>query len=203
MTERLQDRDYYLLIDRSGSMEDTDTRNGQSRFKYAEEGTIALAKAASGFDPDGITLVMFGSSHKVYDNVTADKVKDCFKENAPFGGTTLAPPLKHCFDDYLKKKKSGETKKNGALVVVVTDGCPSDGDDVKKAIVKLTNDLDNADQELGILFLQVGRDAGATKYLEELDDNLKGAKHDIVDAKTFDEVETLGIMGALEAALDD
>ena len=203
MSERLKNRDYYLAVDKSGSMETADTSSGQSRFKYAEESTIALAKKLESFDPDGICVIPFGSSHKVYDNVTADKVADIFKENQPFGGTNLAPVLKHCFDDYLKKKKAGTCPENGAIVVVMTDGAPSDPAEVKKAIVDFTQKLDNGDGEFGILFLQVGKDSGAGNYLRELDDNLKGAKFDIVDAKTFDEVESLGILGALEASLDD
>ena len=203
MSERLKNRDYYLAIDKSGSMETEDTSSGQSRFKFAEESTIALAKKLEAFDPDGICVIPFGSTHKVYDNVTGEKVADIFKENQPFGSTNLSPVLKHCFDDYLKKKKAGSAQANGAILVIMTDGAPSDPAEVKKAIVDFSQKLDNGDGEFGILFLQVGKDAGAGAYLTELDDNLKGAKFDIVDKKTFEEVESLGILGALEASLDD
>lgn len=202
-TDRLKDRDFYVLIDKSGSMSAADTPTGQTRFKYAEESTYALAKKLEEFDPDGIMVIPFAGTFKPYDNVTASKVSDIFAENEPMGGTSLSGPLKHCFDDFLSKKKSGNLKANGALVVVVTDGQPQDENEVCKVIVDLTKKLDNGDDEIGILFLQVGKDQEAKKFLTKLDDNLTGAKFDIVDAKTMDELENIGLVEALIAALDD
>ncbi len=199
----LENRDYVVLIDKSGSMVGTDTPTGQTRFKYAEESTIALAKKLETLDPDGITLIPFAGQFKVYDNVTAAQVANVFHENEPMGGTVLAAPLKRVFSDFLALKSSGRMKENGMICVVVTDGEPQDGPEVAAAIVDFTKKLDNGDDEFGLLFFQVGKDHQATKYLQMLDDNLKGAKFDIVDTKTFDEIENIGVLAALEASLDD
>lgn len=203
MSEKLKNRDFFVLVDKSGSMSDSDTPSGQTRYKYAEESTIALAKKLEEFDPDGITVIPFSSTFKVYDNQTAGKVKDVFAENDPMGGTVLTGPLKHCFDAYLKEKKAGTAKANGAMVVVITDGQPQDEGEVGKSIIEFTKKLDSGDDEFGILFLQVGKDPGAKKFLEKLDDNLNGAKFDIVDAKTMDDLENLGLTEALMGALND
>lgn len=58
---------------------------------------------------------------------------------------------------------------------------------------------------MGISFLQVGKDSGAHAFLKRLDDDLvkQGAKHDIVDTKTMEELETIGLTEALIAALND
>lgn len=48
----------------------------------------------------------------------------------------------------------------------------------------------NRDEELSVSFIQIGNDHGAKKFLRSLDDDLrgKGAKFDIVDTVTSDEM---------------
>lgn len=203
--EKLKNRDYVLILDRSGSMDEKDTPTGQSRWNYARESTEAIARKCAEYDPDGITVIPFANTYKVYASTTPEKVKDIFAEQSPMGGTVLAPVLKHVFDDYLSRKASGTTKANGEIVLVITDGQPADESAVAKAIIEFGNKLDNGDEEYGISFLQVGRDVGASNFLKKLDDDLtkQGAKHDIVDTKTMDELETIGLTEALLAALTD
>src|SRR6185369_12385275 len=55
----IHDRDYTLIIDKSGSMSITDQPGGRSRWAAAEEGAVALAQKCSTLDPDGITLYLF------------------------------------------------------------------------------------------------------------------------------------------------
>ncbi len=205
MNDKLKNRDYILIIDKSGSMVATDTPTGQTRFKAAEESTIAIATMLEPYDPDGITVIPFAGGYKVYDNTTAAKVADIFRENQPMGGTVLAPVLQNVFDSYIANKAAGTAKPNGAIVLVVTDGQPSDGVDVAKAISAFTHKLESGDDEFGISFIQIGRDPEATRFLKGLDDNLvsAGAKFDIVDAKTIDEVEAIGLTETLMAALND
>ncbi len=203
--EQLKNRDYYLIVDKSGSMTETDTPNGQSRWKAVQETTMALATKLNEYDPDGITVVPFASSFKTYENTTPAKVTDLFKEHEPLGSTVLAPPLKWCMENYMTAKKANKAKANGAIVLVVTDGQPQDGPAVSKAIIDFTKQLETGDAEFGISFLQVGKDAEASRYLKSLDDDLEkqGAKFDIVDTKTFEEVEALGLTETLVAALTD
>jgi len=201
---RLQNRDYYVVIDKSGSMEEADTANGKSRWDYCQESTIALAKKLNEFDPDGITVVPFSSQAKMYPNTTPDKVKDVFAENWPAGSTNLAAALQVCFDDYVANKKAKNAKPNGIMIVCVTDGEPDNEDAVASSIVKFTKQLDH-DDEAGISFLQVGKCAKAAAYLKRLDDHLEkeGAKFDIVNAKTVDDLENVTLIDAMIAALDE
>lgn len=202
---KLENRDFVIAIDKSGSMGATDTKTGVSRFKDAEETTIAIANKVQPYDADGITVIPFNGSFKVYESVTPAKVADVFKENEPCGGTTLAPVLKAVFKSYDDRKKAGNAKANGEILVVVTDGAPQDENEVAKTIINFTKTLDNGDDEYGILFLQVGKDSGAHAFLVKLDDDLTkmGAKYDIVDCKTMEELEEIGPTAALLAALDD
>lgn len=56
-TEKLKNRDYYLLIDKSGSMAEKDCPGGKSRWDYCKESTLAISKKLDEYDPDGIKKV--------------------------------------------------------------------------------------------------------------------------------------------------
>lgn len=202
---KLENRDFVLVIDKSGSMSENDTVSGKTRWEEAQETTLAVARKLASLDPDGITLYVFAGLFKKYENCSPDRVKQIFAENDPSGGTTLGPVLADVFADYNKRKAAGQTKQNGEMLIVVTDGQPSDESAVASEIVKFGNALANADEEYGISFFQIGKDKKASDFLKKLDDDLaaQGAKHDIVDTKTMDELENMTLTEALMAALDD
>lgn len=196
----LTNRDYTLIIDKSGSMGTTDCAGGKSRWTAARESTEAVARKVDTLDPDGMTLYVFSGSHKRYENVKADAVAKCFGEHEPMGGTNLAGVLEHAFADFKSRKAAGKLKENGETIVVVTDGEPDSAKAVETAIVNISKILDK-DEELAILFLQIGKDEGAKAFLQLLDDDLKDAKFDIVDTKTFEQLENMTITEALLEAI--
>jgi uncharacterized protein with von Willebrand factor type A (vWA) domain len=187
---KLRNRDYTLIIDKSGSMSTKDQAGGKSRWDVMQESTLALASKCEEFDPDGITVYTFSSQFRRYDNVTAKKVTQIFQENEPLGRTEMAEVLNHAFDDYFQRRKSGKTKANGEIILVVTDGQPENKKSVMKAIIEATKRLDG-DEEIGISFIQIGNDSEATTFLKGLDDDIQGlgAKFDIVDTITMEEIE--------------
>ncbi len=204
--DQLKNRDYTIVLDKSGSMSGDDTPTRQSRWDYAKESVSAIAHKLNEYDPDGITLIPFGSSFKRYDNATPAKLQDIYAEHSPMGSTVLAPVLQNVFENFLANKKAGKLKSNGEICLVITDGQPSDQELVANTIVNFTKQLDNGDGEFGICFMQIGHDKDATKFLNFLDDELvskRGAKFDIVDTKTIDQVEQLGLTETLIAALTD
>lgn len=202
--EKLKNRDYNLIIDKSGSMETRDCVGGQTRWDAAKESAQAIANRCAEYDPDGITVIPFASNFKVYENTTPNKVGDVFRENSPMGGTVLAHVLQNRFDAYLADKTAGKAKANGVMTLVITDGQPQDENEVARSIVNFTKKLDSR-EEFGLAFFQVGKDPGASAFLKKLDDDLtaQGAKFDIVDTKTMEEIETIGLTEALVAALTD
>ncbi|MGB3205269.1 MAG: VWA domain-containing protein, partial [Crinalium sp.] len=98
----MQDRDYTLIIDKSGSMSTPDQAGGRSRWDSAQESTLALARKCEQFDPDGITVYLFSSRFKRYDNVTSSKVEQLFQENDPAGTTNLAGVLQDAIAHYFQ-----------------------------------------------------------------------------------------------------
>jgi hypothetical protein len=200
----MSDRDYTLIIDKSGSMSTPDQAGGRSRWKIAEESTIALARKCEEFDPDGITVYVFSGRFKRYENVTAAKVAQIFQENDPAGTTNLGSVLQDALNNYFQRKAAGTTKLNGETILVITDGEPDDRKAVFEIIIRATQQMEK-DEELGISMIQVGSDPQATKFLKALDDQLQGvgAKFDICDTITLDDLEDMSLADVLMNAITD
>jgi uncharacterized protein with von Willebrand factor type A (vWA) domain len=200
----VHNRDYTLIIDKSGSMSTADRSDGKTRWDTAQESTLALARKCEEFDPDGITIYLFSSRFRRYDNVTADKVTQIYQENEPMGRTDLAAVLQDALDNYFQRKSSGQTKPNGETIFVITDGEPDDRKAVMRSIVEATQKIDR-DEELAISLIQVGNDKTATQFLKALDDRLEsaGAKFDIVDTITMDDMEDMTLSEVLLNAIID
>jgi uncharacterized protein with von Willebrand factor type A (vWA) domain len=200
----LDNRDYTLIIDKSGSMATPDQKGSKTRWAAAQESTFALASKCEKLDPDGITIYLFSGRFKRYENVTASKVNQLFQENDPSGTTDLAAVLKHALDNYFERKSSAQTKLNGEIILVITDGEPDDRKAVMKVIIEASRQMER-DEELAISFIQIGTDAQATRFLKVLDDELQGAgaKFDICDTITMEDMEDMSLSEVLLNAIND
>ena len=177
----LTEYDFIVVADASGSMETEDVK-GRSRWAAMQETAEQFTRDLAKLDSDGIGLVIFnGQGIEAHDGVTADKLKDVFASKRPRSSTPLAEALTEAL------KLAGKSDKKD-FIIVFTDGVPDDKAAAAKVIIDAANRQDT-DDALTILFVQVGHDAAATAYLRELDDDLKGAKFDIVDAKTIADAE--------------
>ncbi len=198
------DRDYTLIIDKSGSMSTPDQVGGKSRWEIAQESTLALARKCEKLDPDGITVYVFSGKFKRYDDVTSAKVAQIFLENDPSGTTNLAGVLQDATNNYFQRKANGQTKPNGETILVITDGEPNDRKAVFKVIIDASRQMER-DEELGISLIQVGSDPEATNFLKALDDKMEGvgAKFDICDTITLDDMEDMSLIEVLNNAVSD
>ncbi len=200
----VEDRDYTLIIDKSGSMSTNDQPGGKTRWQAAEESTLALARKCEEIDPDGIAVYLFSGRFRRYDNVTSDKVTQIYQENEPMGRTDLASVLQDAVDNYFQRKAKGQAKSNGETILVITDGAPDDYKAVMRVIIEASRQLER-DDELAISLIQVGKDRQATQFLKALDDQLEsaGAKFDIVDTITIDDMEDMPLAEVLLNAIID
>lgn len=196
-TATLSEYDFIVVIDKSGSMGEDDMPGGRSRWDYMQETATAFTRDICKIDSDGIGVVLFsGTSVVAHEGCDVSKVKDIFAGNRPGGSTPLHSALAEAL------KMAGKSDKKD-FIIVFTDGVPDDQAAAAKVIRDAANKQDT-DDALTILFVQVGRDAGAAKYLRSLDDALTGAKFDIVDAKTQDEAEKFSSTAELVlAAIND
>jgi len=185
--------DFILVPDKSGSMGTEDMPGGRSRWDYMKESVAQFARDVCKVDSDGIGLVVFGGSTvSSQDGCDATKVQQVLNEYRPGGGTPLAEALTAAF------KMAGKSDKKD-FVAVFTDGVPDDKKAAADVIRKQANSQ-ASDDSCTVLFVQVGRDQEAGKYLAKLDDDLTGCKYDIVDAKTMDDLDNAGSIGDLIAA---
>lgn len=193
---RLGEYDFIAVIDKSGSMaEPVKAGSATTRWEAVQESLMTFVRDAEKHDSDGIGLVLFGNSVEAFDGVTSDKVREVFAKHSPRGSTPLAEALTEAL------KLAGKSDKKD-FIVVFTDGVPNSKEEAAKVIVNAANQQET-DDALTFLFIQVGDDAAATAYLKSLDDDLKGAKFDIVDAKTVAEADNFAttsdlILAAIE-----
>ena len=200
----LTHRDYTLMLDKSGSMSSVDQPGGKSRWEMAQESTLGLASKCEQFDPDGITVYLFSDRFQRYDNVTSTKVAEIFQENSPSGGTNLVAALQHPINNYFQRKAAGQAKPEGETILVVSDGEPDNRMAVVEVIINATQKI-QGDEELAISFIQVGSDRGATRFYQGLDEQLQGigAKFDICDTLTLDEMDNMTLTEVLLKAITD
>ncbi len=194
ITAKLSEFDFIVVVDASGSMSTEDCPGNRSRWAYMEETLTAFARDVDKIDSDGLGLIIFGGQDiTATDGVTADKVASVFGNRRPSGDTPLAEALTAALN-----LGGGAKADKKRIIVVFTDGIPRDAEAVQKVIIAQANSQAN-DDDCTILFVQVGHDAAATKYLTHLDDGLTklGAKFDIVDAKTITEAEKYSSTAAL------
>lgn len=198
----IENRDYTLIIDKSGSMSNPDGKTEKSRWLAVQESTLALAKECEKFDPDGITIYVFSKPFRRYDNVTSDRVTQIFEFNDPMGRSNLSGVLFDALENYFERKTRGQTKPNGETFLVITDGEPDDPKAVMQVIIEASKNIDR-NEELGISFIQVGNNLKATEYLQALDDKLKGvgAAYDIVNTITLDNMKEMSLTDVLLDAI--
>lgn len=181
--QRLSEYDFILVIDASGSMGETDTPNGATRWQYMQESLTTFARDVIKLDSNGIGVVTFGgaSIHTFPEVCSTDHLRQIFESREPRGGTPLASALESAL------LMAGTSDKKD-FIVVFTDGVPDDR--VAAAhVLREASQCVTKDDELTILFVQVGRDQAATSYLNSLDNDLKGAPFDIVDTRTIEEAD--------------
>lgn len=178
----LSEFNFIVCVDASGSMAETDMPGGRSRWDYMQETLVAFTREILTIDEDGIDIVTFGGMNvNVVPNTNIEAVKRVFIERSPRGSTPLAEALIMAFHTAKKSSKK-------VVVIVFTDGVPDDKELAARTIIQQANSQDTDDQ-MTVLFIQVGNDAAATRYLQSLDDELHTAKFDIVDVKTLAQAE--------------
>lgn len=191
---KLGEYDFIVVLDVSSSM--GEPYRGGTRWTSMQEAVMGFSRDVGAIDSDGIDVVELGGQLRTFAGVTADKIKELFSTLSPRGSTPLDKALANAF------KAAGKSAKKD-FIVVFTDGVPDDAQAVRDVIINQANSQDS-DDACTVLFIQVGDDASATKYLQDLDDNLKGAKYDIVDAKTIDQANAFASTAELiYAAIND
>jgi hypothetical protein len=197
----LQGKDLIVLLDISGSMQTSETSGGflgmggktETRIEMAKtliQAHYELFKQYSG--KETVSFILF-DHHATYYEVSNKAELDALLAKTEARGTTdTSGALKLAFDKVGKE----------AVVLVYTDGEPSNRDAVVRTIKqKATSGVDP--DKFGIMFAQVGSDAGALSFLKYLDDivgeELGGI--DIVGSMSYTELQNASIEQIVHEAL--
>ncbi|PHH60957.1 hypothetical protein CDD81_1014 [Ophiocordyceps australis] len=164
-----------------------------------------------------------GKASSGYYNVTdAGTVEAIFNSVRPCGPTPTHDRLRHIIDAYMAQLSAAASLLDvrPLNVIVLTDGRPGpeqangfNPHDPLPLIVHYAQALDFMRAplyQLGIQFIQVGDDAGATAALEALD-KLRGGFRDIVDTTKYDgrdgpltaDAILKAVLGGVDRRLDD
>ncbi|WVQ75085.1 hypothetical protein IAR50_004694 [Cryptococcus sp. DSM 104548] len=186
--EMLREFDTVFLVDDSSSM-------AGPLWKEARAAIMEVAEIASRYDDDGIDIHFLNSKRVGRGLRGRDDVEELFEGLKPRGVTPTGMRLEAILRDYMTRLErastlspslgpSSEENVKPLNVVVVTDGAPTD--DPESVIVAVARRLDRGEyplSQVGIQFLQIGDDVGATMALQQLDDELSGTHQirDIVD----------------------
>lgn len=190
--------DIVLIIDKSASMRTPDCPGGLSRWDWCGQQTLALARQTNGFLPKGITIELFSTGTKIFTNVDMNQVPDIFRAFSPGGITREATAVRKVLADYFIRRESSSGNVRPLIIAVITDGLPTNPEDLKDEIIRATHELRNP-AEVRMTFLQVGCDPEGQNFVQTLDRFLvnEGAGYDIVASKTFPQLMRSGLTRAL------
>ncbi|MBN8660643.1 MAG: VWA domain-containing protein [Candidatus Obscuribacter phosphatis] len=199
----LKDYEIYLLIDRSGSMEDEvdgDPRY-RSRWEWVQKVTADFTREAKDFAGKSLTVVPFNDQMSIYRDITPENLGSVFRGMRPQGATNLMTPLQFAFQDFENRTKGSQPNQpvgRKLLIAVITDGEPQYYETCARVIVEATQKQTEQFQK-ELIFLGIGENTIGEGVFNFFDDALmaQGAKFDIVDVVNFDELQDLGIAGAM------
>lgn len=193
----LQDYDMVLIVDHSGSMNmsisrnDTSPNSKNSRWHWVQNQVFRASNEFANAFKRGVKLIMFDLGYDVYQNCSPGELFNIFQATKSGGGTNLTPPLK----EVLKTKiVSGKP----LIICVCTDGERiSNYEDLRECIAEATQAIPGQ-YDLAIHFLIVNpREPDKEIATLKSDVMSAGAKFDVVHVKTFNEIEQRGLINTL------
>jgi len=184
-----------MVVDNSASMGTKDCPGGISRWQWCKDHISDLYVEDKGVLQKNISIVTFDSNFHSRQNCSPGELQSVFAGGNPGGETIMAPALEEAFLLVRSQLSSGRP----AIVAVISDGRPSDADNVKKTIIKETNVLSRP-KLLTIVFIEVGT---PEHYLQELDNDLvkQGAAADIVKVIPFSAASSQGLSKTLASTV--
>lgn len=192
-----------LIVDQSLSMRRRDCPGGTSRWEWCGLQLGNLSNQLAAYTPRGFTLTTFASEFQSYPNASAGDVQRLFAYGGLASGTRLSRPLGARLSHYFASKKPNSRP---LLVVVITDGAPTPAQDgvlVAGNLISASRRMSKPD-EVTVVFFQIG---GANPFgrlfLNQMDHTLvrAGAKHDIVQTVSFEQLQQQGLTNSLVNAL--
>ncbi|WP_254566881.1 AAA-like domain-containing protein [Oscillatoria sp. HE19RPO] len=208
VSAKILNRDVYILIDQSASMELTDRDQEKTRWQLLAENVAGdvrnLMRDRNGRKVcDKVTVYLFsrnrnGKRFEIDENSSIERT--IFDENFPDSNTYIAKTFEACLKEQEQSPKI-EANKNGAFIIIYTDGMLDDRSTFEKQIRQLSENLPN-EEVLKVVMIGLGDDVRSNpKPFLDLDFNLTQNKHNIFIFELADEMED--IIDTLDRQLSD
>ncbi|KAF9782211.1 hypothetical protein BJ322DRAFT_203505 [Thelephora terrestris] len=184
----LENYDIVIVFDDSRSMLCTD-RGRRTRWDQAWDALATLVRVGSQYDRDGIDIHFLNqrnADRAVHNEAEVQRLRSSVGKPGEDSYTPIGDVLETLLLDYQRKTgdSPGSSGVKKRIFLVITDGAATDAPEypILNAARFFERGRFPLDQ-VGIQFIQVGGDECATKFLEELDDDLavRGQTRDIVD----------------------
>jgi hypothetical protein len=179
-------KEYFLAGDISASMQTVDPAcGGVSRYEYMLESFQSFIKSAEDFDQHGApTILLFGKDVYVHEHAKYETVANLLNNPRFEGLTNIDLVINVAWNKHCEEKEEARTKGEkhpGSVLLVFTDGAPTNRMATERAIVSIAGKVTSA-EEFNITFLTVGTlEPSLQKFLEDLHENLENSrtKYDI------------------------
>lgn len=177
------------------------SEGGLTRWAEARDALAGLVALVKDRDPDGVDVHFLNSPQHLLSCTDPEAIRLLFDSVAPEGATPMAAKIEELMLEYLdaielvkqckalcKPLPDGLSEPRRRNYLVLTDGAASD--EVEDVIVAIARRLDQSHfplSQVGFSFVQVGDDAEASAFLEELDDTIASSQdvRDIVDTTPY------------------
>lgn len=201
--KELANFDLELIVDQSQSMKRRDCPGGASRWEWCGMQLSNLSNQLSAHSPRGFTLTTFASEFQSYPNATEGDVQRLFGYAQLASGTRLSRPLGARLGHYFANRTANSKP---LLIVVITDGAPTPAQDgvlVAGNLISASRQITRPG-EVNVVFFQIGGgDPFGRIFLNQMDHSLvrAGAKHDIVQTVSFEQLQRQGLTNSLVNAI--
>ncbi|NEQ52020.1 MAG: hypothetical protein F6K11_18085 [Leptolyngbya sp. SIO3F4] len=206
LPDQLQNRNYTLIYAPTQLQRLGMTPGFDQRWQQAHNQILDIAEQCHQLSVNGLTVYreVDTGEFQIHQDVNVANFESLMATAPMPERLALAPVLQTVFDRYFADKAAGQQPENGEIILILIDNEPTDRLAIAKQIVAASQKLEH-NYELGIGWVLVGDDYITKGFLVTLDDNLreKGAKFDIVDHKTIQQITSDDLFSFLMNVLKD
>lgn len=173
-------REYMLAGDISASMNQVDPAcDDLTRYQFMLEKFKSFMQTTADFDKHGgCTVFLFGQYITKYEHADLTTVNRKL-QNVNFEGLTMTDALiKEAFEEHQEEQEKAikeDERHPGSVLMIFTDGEPTNMPEVERVIVKISDSLANED-EFQIIFLTVGTVGLDVKIFLQKLENIKSRR---------------------------
>ncbi|KXN85735.1 hypothetical protein AN958_10918 [Leucoagaricus sp. SymC.cos] len=198
LVEKLRAVKVVMVVDDSVSMEGSLWNQARAAHDWLVLKALPFAQALIGLvsiiesdiETNGIDLCFLNNPTFEANIRDRGRIEHLFNSVFPQGTTPTGQKLRELFNRYIPLIESPNSTSPPIVLMVITDGVPTD--DVDSAIIEGARRLDRnqvPQHRFGVSFVQIGNDPDAAEFLRELDDDIsvRFGCRDMVDTTPFDQ----------------